>query len=319
MTAKDLATIDWDQIRVFLAVARARQLAGAAARLGLDVSTVSRRIDRLEADLGVHLFDRTRDGTVATAAAEAMLPAAEDMERGLAQFASAVDAIETIAEGVVRITAPPGVADAFIAPLLARFHAQYPRVVVELDASIGYADLTRREADLALRATRPRTGDLIAVKLVSTPSIPQTSPEYAAELGALKRWTDARWITWGADLMHIPTGRWFSAHAPGVVPVLRTSHFASQLAAAAAGLGVALAADVFGHVHRLVPVRIGRGLKPGWDELPVEDLWLVGHRALRTVPRVAALWDFLAEHMAAPERIGELGLRQGRQGRQGRD
>src|SRR5687768_10191114 len=149
MTAKDLATIDWDQIRVFLAVARARQLAGAAARLGLDVSTVSRRIDRLEAELGVHLFDRTRDGTVATAAAEALLPAAEDMERALAQFATAADGVETVAEGVVRLTAPPGVADAFIAPALAGFHARFPKVTVELDASIGYADLTRREADLA--------------------------------------------------------------------------------------------------------------------------------------------------------------------------
>src|SRR5437899_5249234 len=132
MAGRELSTIDWDQVRVFLAVARAGQLAGAAARLGLDISTVSRRIDRLESELGVHLFDRTRDGTIATAAAEAMLPAAEDMERGLALFAAAVDAIETVAEGSVRLTAPPGVADSFIAPLLARFHQRYPRVVVEL-------------------------------------------------------------------------------------------------------------------------------------------------------------------------------------------
>ncbi|HVY46249.1 MAG TPA: LysR family transcriptional regulator, partial [Minicystis sp.] len=124
MPAPDLTMLDWDQVRVFLAVARAGQLAGAAARLGLDVSTVSRRIDRLEAELGVHLFDRTREGTVVTAAAEAMLPGAEDMERGLAEFAAAVDAVEATAEGVVRLTAPPGVADAFVAPLLARFHAK---------------------------------------------------------------------------------------------------------------------------------------------------------------------------------------------------
>src|SRR5262245_42659326 len=92
MTAKQLASLDWDQVRMFLAVARAGQLASAASRLGCDVSTVSRRIDRLEAELGVHLFDRTRDGTLLTSAAEAMMPAAEDMERGLAQFAAAVNA-----------------------------------------------------------------------------------------------------------------------------------------------------------------------------------------------------------------------------------
>ncbi len=308
MATKDLAALDWDQVRVFLAVARAGQLAGAASRLGLDVSTVSRRLDRLEGELGVHLFDRTRDGTVATAAAEAMLPAAEDMERGLAQFAAAVDAIESTAEGVVRLTAPPGVADAFIAPLLARFRERFPRVVVELDASIGYADLTRREADLALRATRPRSGDLVAVKVVSTRAIPMTSPAYVASLGRLRRWTDARWVAYGADLAHLPTSRWMAEHAAGAVPVLRTSHFASQLAAAAAGLGVVLASEPFRHVHRLEPVAIARGLQGSWDALPVEELWLVGHRALRTVPRIAALWDFLAEHLADPSRMAELGV-----------
>lgn len=307
MAGRALSTIDWDQVRVFLAVARAGQLAGAAARLGLDVSTVSRRIDRLEAELGVHLFDRTRDGTMATAAAEAMLPAAEDMERGLAQFAAAVDAIETTAEGVVRLTAPPGLADAFIAPLLARFHQRFPRVAVELDASIGYADLTRREADLALRALRPRSGDLIAVKVVSTRALPLTSPEYAAELGRLKRWSDARWITYGSELAQIPTARWVTEHA-GAAPVLRTSYFPGQVAAAAAGLGVMLASEPFRFVRRLVPVAIGRALQPGWDALPVEDLWLVGHRALRTVPRIAALWDFLAEQLASVERAGELAV-----------
>ena len=290
---------------MFLAVARAGQLAGAAARLGLDVSTVSRRIDRLEAELGVHLFDRTRDGTVATAAAEAMLPAAEDMERGLAQFAAAVDAIETTAEGAVRLTAPPGLADAFVAPLLARFQPRFPRVRVELDASVGYADLTRREADLALRATRPRSGDLVAVKVVSTRALPMTSPAYAAELGRLKRWSDARWIGYGTDLEQIPTARWVTEHA-GVAPVLRTSHFPSQVAAAAAGVGVMLASEPFRFVRRLVPVAIGRALQPAWDALPIEELWLVGHRALRTVPRIAALWDFLAEHLSDPERAAEL-------------
>jgi DNA-binding transcriptional LysR family regulator len=290
---------DWDQVRVFLAIARAGQLAGAAGRLGLDVSTVSRRLDRLEADLGVHLFDRTREGTVPTAAAESMLPAAEDMERALAQFATAVDSIETVAEGSVRLTAPPGVADAFVAPLLAIFQQRFPKVSVELDASIGYADLTRREADLALRATRPRSGDLVAVRLVQTRSIPMTSPAYAAELGKLRRWSDARWITWSADLMHIPTGRWMTEHLRGITPVLRTSHFGSQLAAAGAGVGVTLASEPFSQVRPLVPVTIARSLADSWAALPVEDLWLVGHRALRTVPRVAALWDFLAEQIHA--------------------
>ena len=309
MAVDPLPLLDWDQVRVFLAVAREGQLAGAAGRLGLDVSTVSRRLDRLEDELGIVLFERSREGTVPSAAAEAMLPAAEDMERGLVQFAAAVDAVETVAEGVVRLTAPPGVADAFVAPLLARFHERHPRVVVELDASVAYADLTRREADLALRTTRPRSGDLVAARLATTRSVPLTSPEYARELGRLKCWSDARWITWGADLSQLATGRWLAEHAPGVTPVLRTSHFASQLAAAAAGLGVVLAAEVFSAVRPLSVVKVSRALEPTWQALPTEELWLVGHRALRTVPRVAALCDFLSAELSHPERAGELAQR----------
>jgi DNA-binding transcriptional LysR family regulator len=140
--------------------------------------------------------------------------------------------------------------------------------------------------------------------------LPMTSADYAVELGRLKRWSDARWITWSADLMHIPGGRWFAEHVLGVVPVLRTSHFASQIAAAAAGIGVVLASEPFRFVRPLVPITVSRALQPAWDALPVEDLWLVGHRALRTVPRIAALWDFLAEHLSDPSRAAELvGLR----------
>ncbi|HET7504248.1 MAG TPA: LysR family transcriptional regulator [Kofleriaceae bacterium] len=306
MGTSNLAAIDWDQVRVFLAVARAGQLAGAAARLGLDVSTVSRRIDRLEQELGVHLFDRRREGTVPTATAEAMMPAAEEMERGLALFAAAVDAVETTAEGVVRLTAPPGLADAFIAPLLARFHQRFPRVSLEIDASIGYADLTRREADLALRGSIPRSGDLIAVKLLSTRALPMTSPAYAAELGKLKRWSDARWIAWTVELGNIPTARWMTEHIAELAPVLRTAHYGSQIAAAAAGLGIALISEPFRHVRPLIPISINRALQPGWDALPAEELWLVGHRALRTVPRVAAVWDFFAEHLSNLERTAKL-------------
>lgn len=301
MTRAALADLDWNQVRVFLAVARAGRLPGAAARLGMTVSTVSRRLDRLEAELGLHLFDRGHDGTTPTAVAEGMLPAAEEMERALAGFAAAADAVESTAEGVVRLSTPPGLADAFVAPLLERFRRSFPRVVLELDASVGYADLTRREADIAIRGARPRSGDLIAQRLIETQAAPLTSPEYAAELGPLERLSDARWITWGPELMHIPTGRWLGTYVgEGPQVALRTSHFASQLRAAAGGLGVALAAAPFQRVHRLVPVAFSPSLAAARDALPVEALWLVGHRALRGVPRIAAVWGFLRELLSDP-------------------
>ncbi len=290
--------LDWEQVRVFLAVVRGRSLAAASTRLGVDVSTVSRRLDRLEAALGAPLFDRTRDGTTPTAFAEHLLPHAEEMELAAMRFASASATIETEVEGTVRLTVLPGIADAFVAPALVRLHERHPKLVVELDASIGYADLTRREADLAIRAARPTSGELVSVKLVTVRALPLASPAYARALGKLKRLEDARWIGWDSDLAHLPDAAWLREHGRSIVPVLRTSHFASQLAAARAGLGVVVASEPYANAE-LVEVAHARSLDAAWAALPSGSLWLVGHRALRNVPRVAAVWDFVLEELSS--------------------
>jgi DNA-binding transcriptional LysR family regulator len=292
--ARAAPTLDWEQIRLFLAVVRERSLAGAAERLGLDVSTVSRRLDRLETQVGAPLFDRTRDGTEPTHLAEQLVPHAEEMELSAARFASAGAAVETQVEGTVRLTVLPGIADLFVVPALAALHQRYPRLVVELDASISYADLTRREADVAVRAMRPTSGDLVSVKLVTVRAAPMTSPAYARELGKLKTLEDARWIAWGADLAHLPDAVWLRTYGPGIEPVFRTSHFASQLAAARAGMGVVVASAPYARAG-LVPVEHGKGVDAAWAALPSGTLWLVGHRALRNVPRVNAVWELLLE------------------------
>jgi len=144
------------------------------------------------------------------------------------------------------------------------------------------------------------------VRVVTTRAVPLTSPAYAAELGKLKRWRDARWIAWAPELMHIPTGRWLAERGLGEACVLRTNHFGSQLGAAEAGLGVVLAAEVFSAVRRLVPVVTARSLAADRDALPHEELWLVGHRALRGVQRIAALWEFLSRELAPPDRAAEF-------------
>ncbi len=289
---------DWEQIRLFLSVVRERSLAGAAARLGLDVSTVSRRLDRLEERIGAPLFDRGREGTEPTAVAEQLVTHAEEMELCAARFASAGASVETQVEGTVRLTVLPGIADLFVAPALAKLHERYPRLVVELDASISYADLTRREADVAVRATRPTSGELVSVKLITARALPMASRAYARELGKLKRLEDARWIAWGPDLAHLPDAAWSRTHGPGVSPVFRTSHFASQLAAACAGLGVVIASLPYAKIG-LAEIEHAKSLDAAWNALPSGTLWLVGHRALRNVPRVAAVWNFVLENLGS--------------------
>lgn len=287
---------DWDRVRLFLAVAREGSLAGAAARLDVDVSTVSRRLDRLEEELGSPLFDRSRDGTSPTVLAEQMLPHAEEMELAAARFGAAGAVVETEVVGTVRLTVPPGIADAFVAPALVRLHERHPQLVVELDASVGYADLTRREADLAIRSTRPTSGDLVSVKLLTARAVPLASPSYARALGKLRRLEDARWITWDRDLAHLPDAVWLRRHGPDIAPVFRTSHFASQLAAARAGLGVVMGAEPYRRTG-LVEIAHARSLDAAWNDLPMGTAWLVGHRALRHVPRIEAVWSFVLEEL----------------------
>lgn len=297
-----LEHLDWDQVRTFLACARAGQLGAAATRLAMDTSTASRRLARLEAELGLTLFERSRQGLTATAAAEQLLPAAEAMEAAMHRLASAAGTIESEAEGVVRIAAPPGIADAFVAPMLVELHARYPKIRIELDARVAVVDLTRGEADLALRTIRPTGGDLVMTQVAQVRSIPMASAAYARELGALRDLGHARWIFWSAELAHLPEQRWLDHHVEAM-PVLRTSHFQSQIAAVKTGLGLALLPEPYAAIHDLVAVEHTRGLAAAWRALPTSELWIVGHQALRHVPRVAVVWEALLARFGHPARF----------------
>jgi DNA-binding transcriptional LysR family regulator len=283
----------WDDLRVVLALGRAGSLKGAAARLGVNISTVSRRLDALERQLGLHLFDRTPDGTLPTAAAEELLPFAEDVERAATSFTHALEGLEFEPEGVVRLTAPPGVVDHFLAPALTQLHQRFPKLRIELLSTIGYADLTRREADIALRVVRPATGDLVAKRLAHFASVPITSPAYAEELGAVADLDQARWLTWGEDLAALEETRWVLEQVAPEQVVLRSSSMTALIQAARAGLGVMLAAEPYGRLPGLAPVALAARLRKRLRPAPEGSLWLVGHRALREVPRVHAVWSYL--------------------------
>jgi DNA-binding transcriptional LysR family regulator len=285
----------WDHARVLLALLQARSLSGAGVRLGVNASTVSRRLDALEAALGAHLFDRTPDGVLPTAAAEALGPHAEAMERAADGLALAAQGRESAPEGEVRLTAPPGLVQYLVAPALPRLLRRHPRLRLHVDASIGYADLTRREADLALRMARPTSGDLVVKRLGELGGGAFAGPAYAAELGPLRRLDQARWITWGDDLAHLVPARLLAERVPPERLVLRTSHMGAQLAAALAGVGAVLADPQSAAAAGLVELRLAPALRRALPAVSGGELWLVVHRALRELPRIAAVWAFLEE------------------------
>ncbi|ABC79806.1 LysR family transcriptional regulator [Anaeromyxobacter dehalogenans] len=287
--------LDWDHARVLRALLEARSLSGAGARLGVNASTVSRRLAALEAALGARLFDRTPDGVLPTALAESLAPHAEAMERAANALALAAQGRELAAEGEVRLTAAPGVAEYLLAPALPRLLAAHPGVRLTIDATIGYADLTRREADLAVRGVLPASGDLLARKLGTATGGVFGAPRQARALGTLRSLDAARWITWGEDLAHLELTRCILDHVPPERIALRTSHMGTQMAAARAGVGLVLADRNMALACGLAEVRLSPAVRRQLPSPRAGDLWLVVHRALREVPRIAAVWDFVLD------------------------
>jgi DNA-binding transcriptional LysR family regulator len=282
----------WDDIRIFLAVYRRKTLGLAATRLGLDTSTVSRRLAALEHDLGEPLFERTREGLVPARAAERVLAAAEAMEAAHARLTRDATDVEQLAEGVVRISTAPGVSSSFIAPALPRLRKKHPRISIELDSSVAPRDLTRHEADIALRSVRSQGADLITTKLTTAGWVAATAKSLASKLGKLTAWNAVPWIQWDRDLASFAPAKWVAANATDIA--LRTSDFPAQLAAARAGLAVMLAPVPYLERSGLVALDYVPSLAPAW---PSDDLWLVTHRTLRDVPRVAVVWEFLATEL----------------------
>jgi DNA-binding transcriptional LysR family regulator len=299
----------WDDVRVFLALFRTRTLSSAAVRLGVNPSTVGRRLEALEGALGARLFDRTPDGFVPTNATERLFAHAQRLEEAAYAMGGAVEEFEKRAEGVVRITAPPGVAEHFFAPALPLLLSRYPALRIELHASLRNLDLRRREADLALRGVRPQGGDLVTVKIADEQDGLFTSAAYAAELGAVRELGEARWIGWERDMEQVPSARWLNDRVPESNVVLRTSSIVAQVTAAEAGVGVVLLPASYGKRRALSAVRLSAGLRASLPPTPRQSLWLVSHRATRAVPRVAAVWETIVEMRGIRVRRGSRGGR----------
>jgi len=297
---------EWDDVRLFLAIFRSRTVGLAGRLLGVDASTVSRRLAALEQAVGAKLFERGRDGVTPTEAAERLLSVAEEIEQGVARFANQVDRLEREATGLVRVTCPPDVAEVVMVPLLEELFAKHPGLRVAFTPAESVLDLTRREADLALRTVRPQSGELVMTRLTSARWVLVGAPAVCRRLGKLKRLSDAPWVGWGEGFTQLSAARWLAKHGHGVEPIVRTSSLRLQLAAVAAGVGVALVPEPSVAHYGLTRVALGSSLSAAAQELPEDELYLVTHRALRDVPRVRVVWDLVLAKWGArkPETRG---------------
>lgn len=303
-TRSEAEALRWDDVRLFLVLCRARTLGDAARELGVDGSTVSRRLAALEDSLAASLFDRGRGGITPTQAAEELLPVAEEIEDAMARFAGTAESLEREVSGLVRIACPPDLAEVLIVPRLPELLERHPGLELDLQAAEGLADVARRAADIAIRTVRPDHGDLVIRTLAEVEWILAASPALAAELGSVRDWGDIPWVTFGDRFAHAPAARWVAQHAE---PLIRSDSLRVQIATVCTGVGAALLPSGSVAHYGLVPVKLGSKLRRSMTRWPRDELFLLTHRVLRKVPRVNAVWDFLLEEITAY--LGPLGAR----------
>lgn len=288
----------WDDIPLLLACLRTGSLTAAARELGLDTSTASRRLAALEERLGIVLFERTRTGLVPTAAGRGLRGPAEEAERGVLHLLSTAGAAHAAAEGTVRVTAVPGLAEAVLAPIFADLMRAHPLLRFELDTSLRSVDLERREADIAIRNHRPESGELVARRLRTVRWVAGAAPALARRLGAVADWSGLPWIGWSPEVPHKHVSRWIERF--GSPPVFRTSDFPAQLHFATLGIAAVIAPYPFLEPYGLVPLEWQESASAGAEAWPTDTLTLVTHRSLRHEPRVAVVWDAIVSRLGAP-------------------
>jgi DNA-binding transcriptional LysR family regulator len=300
--------IPWDDMRLFLAVAEAGSLSGAARRLRMTQPTVSRRVAELEATLGEPLFVRTADGASLTSFGERLVEPARRMAEGAAELTRAAEGAESEPQGVVRITAPPGIAVEVGAPFAAWLRTKLPRVRIEILSTIAYLDLSRREADLAIRMSPPTQRDLVTLTRLDVDVAPHASEAYVRTLPRGYGPADVAWIGWAPPFDQMSPNRELGALLPGWTPVFASDDFLVQLRAAEAGIG----AIFLGRTrHRFSPPTSLVELELDLGEIK-SALHLVAAKSALAIPRVRAVAELLAAEIQGVTKLPKDRARRGR-------
>jgi DNA-binding transcriptional LysR family regulator len=275
---------DWEDVRFFAALARHGGLSATARALAVNHSTVARRVAGLERALGVTLIERRPNGYRLTAAGRDALTAAAAMEAAAQNLPQAGQADP--AAGLVRITATSSLADAFLIPRLAAFRARHPAIDIELIIDRRVVSLARREADLALRLSRPDDGDLIARRIVALGFGFYANADWQ---GRLAGGADPVFVGFDESSAHLPEAVWLARHFPDRRLVLRANSQTSQASAARAGHGIALLPHFLGRADPTL-TRIFLAEAP-----PPREIWLLARREAAASLPIKLARDFLIE------------------------
>jgi DNA-binding transcriptional LysR family regulator len=280
--SSDIGPFSWDDLKILLAIARCGSLNAAATDLKTSQSTVSRRLAALEADLGVRLFERTSDGVKPTEVALELIPEARRMEETATSVSTMLRNRDKRCVGRVRVALEDALAIHLVMPSVPRLLEENPGLELELLPSVAMVDLTRHEADLALRFAKPTRGDLHARRVATI-----GFGVFGREPNALP-FDECRWVGWDASHAHLPDAEWLSRTYPAALIGLRVSNMVSLVNAVANGAGIGLLPIALG-------TRLDLCLLASPSDAPAMPLWLVGHVAHRKVARIRRVSEFLQD------------------------
>lgn len=294
MVARTQYAIAPSDLEVTLALLRGRTLAGAGERLKLDTSTVFRTLQRLERGLGQPLFERSRGGYVPTELARQLAEHGEQMEAALEAARSSAAMSPAQVSGSVRITTTDTILHGVVAPALRPLQERHPLLQFELHTGNEVTSLTRRDADIAVRATKRPPQHLVGKEVGSI----RVAVYGARGRGQPKKAdVDAGRVDWVAPddaLPEHPSVLWRKRHLPKVVPRYRVNSILSVLELVALGLGVGIVPLFLGDARKDV-VRLGDPLEDAQTQL-----WLLTHPESRHLRRVATVYSHLAESLRLP-------------------
>jgi molybdate transport repressor ModE-like protein len=279
--------MDWDNLRIFLAIARAGQILAAAKALHLNHATVARRLDALEDSMGTKLFERRTTGTVMTPAGEKLLIRVERMESELLQADTASNAID----GVVRVGAPDGFGTFHLAPHLARLANQHPQLTIQLVPLPRTFSLSRREADIIVTIERPKLGRAIIKKLTDYSLSVYAAKSYLERTGLIRERSDLEnrlFITYVEDIAYSRALDYTADLAKLMPRHYECGSVIAQMEAVRAGEGVGIlhdyAAASYPDLTRVLPdMRFSR------------TYWLMSHPDTHDTRRVSEVYRAIVE------------------------
>jgi DNA-binding transcriptional LysR family regulator len=286
--------LDWDDLRFFLAVARAGSLSGAARVLGVAQPTVGRRIGAFEQTLGAKLFAATPTGQTLSPTGRRLLVHAEQMERDVLAVERVASGRDSGLAGRIVLTATEWFIRSVLAPILPPFVVDHPAIELELTADVRHVNLVRREADVAIRASAFEHRDIVQRKLALVSFGLYASDAYLAKHGApdFARQCEGHTLVGISEALgKVPDVGWLPNVAAKARVAVRTNGREPMATLAAAGIGIACLPRFIGDATP------GLRWLPTPQAGPERQLWLGVHRDARAVPRLQACIGFLVENV----------------------